>query len=283
MSLKSIECVVRELQLTVVSLVNKVELLECKISEQSAIIIKLSSLSDEISTRKSLASAPSTRTPGTSVASRGNAAVPQRTVRRAHIQASAAITEQFSAARKRSDVRADTMIPPKNDAAPTGCPKPSSAKQMALLRDYPAGTPNSAVIVSSDSLKVTDDDQTKNEWQVVSRQRRHKQQRPVVITGTSKDSDDLQSADRLKHIQAWCFKPDTTTESLLKFLNKITEADYTVEKRNIKTDRHASFIIGMPENVYDEVTSPTAWPAGISFSEWFLFRPRSLRGSERAD
>ncbi|XP_073954845.1 uncharacterized protein [Choristoneura fumiferana] len=66
----------------------------------------------------------------------------------------------------------------------------------------------------------------------------------------------------------------------MKHLQKIEESnDYIIEKREIKTDKHAAFVIGFPESMYERLTSPTSWPPGIRFSDWFLARPRARRGS----
>lgn len=273
MSMKSIESVVRELQQTVVTLVNKVGSLECKITEQSAIIIKLSGSS----TRNSYAANAPSQTPSTAATT----ADATRPVRTARVHAAAAIAKLSSAATKRRNGRADTAVTPKSDIATINIPdklKLTCGEENTLPKLTTADVIHSDVITATVEVTKRDDDKTESQWQVVNNRRRRKQQAPVIV-GTAVSNDEIQVAEQVRHIQAWCFKPDTTTATVLSFLKKIIDSDFTVVKREIKSERHASFLIGMPGRVFDIVTSPTAWPAGVRFTEWFLYRPRVQRGA----
>lgn len=286
MSLKSIESVVRELQQTVVTLVNKVDSLECKISEQSAIIIKLSATKDNTltaSTRKSLVASAPPPPSQTSSAAASTTTAAQRPIRTARVQASAAIAELSNAPSVRRNGRAVRAITPKSDgAAPIiSTDKLIIGKESSHRVMDASDVVRPEITVATAGPLTTTSDESGSQWQVVNNRRRRKQQAPIVV-GTAINNNDLQAAERVRHIQAWCFKPETTTGTVLGFLNKIIKSEFTVEKRDIKSERHASFLIGMPEKVYDAVTSPAAWPVGVRFTEWFQFRPRGQqRGSER--
>lgn len=117
------------------------------------------------------------------------------------------------------------------------------------------------------------------EWQQVAHKRTRKLRQLTV--GVGKEDHELQTVEKIKYIQAWSFKPGTTVENVRNFLNKIvTSDDYIVEKRNILTKRHASFIIGILESLLQRVKSPTSWPLRVMISDWFLARPRKQRGEE---
>lgn len=274
MSLKGIENIVRELQKTVSLLSNKIVSLEAKILEQTVVISKLTHTSERSPTVvKSVQKSINV----TAVADKQ-----QRVIRNARAQASVGIAELCGAPNKRRIEREIIDVPPERNVAMNI--KPISDKQTARVNDVvnkPSTSESSSTPVSSDEEMSDKEKQEKsvqngNVWRVVNRQRKFKKRSTVVI-GTAQNND-LQAAERLKHIQAWSFKPDTTKETILAFLNKIGKADYTVQKRDIKSDRHASFVIGIPENMFEKVTAPSVWPAGIRFAEWFLFRPRTSRG-----
>lgn len=82
-------------------------------------------------------------------------------------------------------------------------------------------------------------------------------------------------------MQAWSFQPDTTSEMVYKFLKKIAPCDHlSVEKRDIRTNTHACFVIGIPESLFNDFQSPSVWPPGVKFTNWFQARPR---GHARGD
>jgi hypothetical protein len=116
----------------------------------------------------------------------------------------------------------------------------------------------------------------------MSRKRKNKNRRNIVV-GEGLNSDDIKGVERLTYIQAWSFRPETTTDNVLNFLKKTDNSnDYFVEKRNINTDRHASFLIGIPETIFEKFNSPAAWPPRVRFTDWFLGRPRQERGVVRS-
>ena len=109
-------------------------------------------------------------------------------------------------------------------------------------------------------------------WTVIQKKIRPKRQ---IVVGAGVVDEQLKTTVRLKHLQAWSFAPDTTVEAVRSYLLKTaSNENITVIKRDIKTDRHASFVVGVPEILYALFNSPTAWPPGVRVSEWFLARPR---------
>ncbi|KAJ2938840.1 hypothetical protein O0L34_g18466 [Tuta absoluta] len=122
------------------------------------------------------------------------------------------------------------------------------------------------------------------EWQEVRRNKKRTKNTEVIV-GTSNVACDLQSVEKLTYISAWSFKPDTTEDQLRNYLNTVeSSSEYVVEKRTIKSNVHAAFIIGMPENLYPRLVSPTSWPQGVRIANWSRFRgvPRAERGNPKS-
>lgn len=264
MSTKTLENAIRELQKTIATLVNKVDSLEVKLDEQSKIISKLSSISDS-DKQKSLANVPpkTDKVPDAAL---------QRNVRAARRNAAAAISEMSSAtSRKCSAVRANTPNTTRDINKPSNAP-------IANLPAVIASSKSACELKSQANVGCVPDKNEQNEWQVVGRQRRNK--RPVLV-GTGSDDQELKAVEKTRSIQAWNFEPNTTSEKIVRFLNNIVISDYTVEKRKIRTDRHAAFEISMLESIYAQVTAPAVWPPGVRFSEWFPGRSRRPRGDDR--
>lgn len=131
-----------------------------------------------------------------------------------------------------------------------------------------------------DSSKPVDED---SGWTTVKAKSRPNRQRRQIVVGTGKLDDSIRAVERRRYIQAWSFKPDTTIELVLEFLNKIKHSEnYLVQKREIKTSTHASFVIGIPESLWSELTDPAVWPQGVRFADWFPARPRQQRGNMQA-
>ncbi|KAJ2941653.1 hypothetical protein O0L34_g16591 [Tuta absoluta] len=140
-------------------------------------------------------------------------------------------------------------------------------------------TPHSSNTASTMSGTDTQDKQQDDQdsWTEVNNKRKRRPGR-TVLHGAGNADVDLQTVEKLRHIQAWSFKPETTTENILTFLNKITQCnDYTVLKRDIGSARHACFVIGMPESLYALINTPSVWPPGVRLSDWFLQRSRAAR------
>lgn len=266
MSQLLLENLVRELIKTVECLSCKVAVLEAKIDEQTKTIAQLSTSPNEASTttRNLLTTAP---------VNTGNAMISQRPQRKARLNATAALTQLLRPAAKKTSATTNHHT--------GGVSGVSGDSDEITVTTTPFVQPpgiTSQQRATKPAIIPDDTEDSNNcfeaKWEVVTGRRRKNKMRKPVVVGTGKESGCLKSVVRTKYIQAWQFKADTTSDQVLAFLNMIVQADYVVEKRQIKSDRHASFIIGIPEDVYAQVTTPTAWPQGIRFANWF-FRSRS--------
>lgn len=263
---KRLETVISEWQKTLDTLVAKVSSLEARIGEQSTIITNQSQLIARLNSVTSEMSLTATRQLTPEQAAPPPAAL-QRPVRQARLNAGLALSAKKQAkktlfvSQPRVPTNSSSKLPETSRVATEDNPTSSSAVQEAAPK---------LATISSDS-----------EWKIVTHKKSRVQTKSrKIFSGAGKEDLDLQTVERLKYIQAWSFKPDTTEDNIRKFLNKINKSnEYFVQKRQIKTDRHASFIIGIPESCYDRVNTPAVWPPGVRYSDWFLVRARP---SERA-
>ncbi|KOB68750.1 Signal transduction histidine kinase regulating citrate/malate metabolism [Operophtera brumata] len=303
MSSKSLELVLNELQKTVKTLVNKVTGLESQINKQSDVIAKQSEIISDFATHTNLSTTRKSfcSTPETNLITKIE--LPKR---QAAINASAALST--GASKKRTVGKRQTAKPGPdeincakvNDAMTTGVsctvmsknklPSVSATKGAAILparnmmpiigptidnSNIKCGPESEINIVSTQP----DDDKNDNntDWRFVSTRNQRKQRK--IIEGAGADNSDLKTVEKLQFIQAWSFRPETTAENISKHLNKIhTSNDYTVQKREIKTTRHAAFVIGIPGSLFEKISQPSVWPSGVRLGEWFLVRPRAQRG-----
>lgn len=307
MTTKPLENVIRELQRTVATLVSKVDIMETKITEQNNLltirsknICHLCGRKDDSSlkvTRQSLPTArASTSAPATAPAP-AQRIQSQRPTRQAKTAAIASMTKPSSATRKRdeSNSSAGSRTNSKPDeSADRRAPEDTrlTTTPVVAAKTAPAPLMNDSPLVTDSPLstlsfgqhspqqpelgneQLDDDDKS---WKQVT-YKKNKRAKNVVV-GTGQCDDTIRTIPQLKYIQAWSFEPDTTPENILKFLNKIEKTnDYFVQRREINSNRHASFIIGIPVRLFEHLTSPAVWPAGVKFSNWFLVRPRRDAG-----
>ncbi|KOB77250.1 putative membrane protein [Operophtera brumata] len=279
MAQKLLESAVRELHKLVSGLSDKVESLESKVSEQSALIVDQIDIIKSLKTK--LEGSISTQmlpTPAHAL-TQPNSAKP---IRQSRLVASSKITQSgTTVATKKMTAKNDKVrlttagaVTPKCDKAkegePTGLPITTDVCGLASRV-----TTNPVAARTNDTHTYDEGD-----WKQVSRKRRPATQRRI-LTGSGQTANELQTAERLKYIQAWSFKPETTVELVRNHINKIAACEkYVVEKRDIRTDQHAAFVIGFPETYYDVLCTADAWPLGIKISDWFRLAPRhSERGS----
>lgn len=286
MSSKSLETVLRELQKSMQILVNKVRDLETQIIKQNDVIAKLSEYKTQskiTTTRKSLCGALETGSTGTTTTT-------ERPKRQAAVNASAALSAGASKKRmvgKRPDEPTtgkkitescvnETTTSTTSEASCSTMTKPptvSSTKGAATLLASNL-VPNIIPMTYESNVQLIDESNDFNDWREVSTKKRRRNQRKVV-EGAGSENNELKTVEKLQFIQAWSFRPETTTENITNHLNMIHKSnDYTVKKRDIKTTRHAAFVIGIPESLFDTISQPSVWPAGVRFAEWFLMRPR---------
>lgn len=296
MAQKALDIAVRELQKAVTTLSDKVTSLESKISDQMTIISTQTQVINHLKSAvegrhetKQQLSGPTTpcdKPPAAEIAL-------QRPVRQARLRATAALTttSNYAGATKKP-----ASIAEKPQASPTN-EQPTTPE---VTRQEPKATSNvsNVTVLTSAYCRATKlatstiPNGRKNEpaalgsqseWKTVSHKRTPK--RRTVIAGIGKIDAELQTVEKLKYIQVWSFRPETTTKDILKYLNKIIPNDeYEVEKRQIQCDRFSSFVIGMPESLHERVSAPTSWPQGVRISEWFLTKPRQQwRGKNNTD
>ncbi|KAG7303095.1 hypothetical protein JYU34_013124 [Plutella xylostella] len=276
---KTVESVIRELQKTLESLVIKVSALELKIGEQSAIIASQSSLISRISPPSPAVATPTRETTTPKVTpqpapARNAQAALQRPVRQARLAATAAISGGKSAA---------TTVGVKQVQ-----PRASLGERSAAAAAVAEARTSSAVATKGESVPLittiehTHGDSKESEWTIVGKSKRPRNARShnIVIEGVGKQTYGIKTVKKLKYIQAWMFAPTTTTDLIIDFLKKVipsltTHEEFHVEKRVIDTDRHSSFIIGIREDKFDELKTPTLWPPGVKYSDWFLLVSRS--------
>lgn len=305
MSSKSLEIVLNELQKTVQALVNKVTDLESQINKQNDVIAKQSEIISDFKTHKNITTTRKSfcSTPETNLVT--TIELPRR---QAAINASAALSTGASkkstvGKRQTAEPRANEIIRAKeNDALMTGASSSSScttmsknklasvratkgasilpaATNMMPINSHTIDDCNKKCVPESDINNVNtqldcDNNNDNTHWRIVSTRNQRKQRK--IIEGAGEKNLELKTVEKLQFIQAWSFAPETTTANISKHLNSIHSSnEYTVQKREIKTTRHAAFVIGIPESLFEKISKPSVWPSGVRFAEWFLVRPRA--------
>lgn len=305
MAQKALENAVRDLNRSVCELAIKVTELECKITEQNAIItvqtdtiskLKLAFAGTSTSTSRIKEVPKTTTTSPTTVqlqATQVTTQALQRPVRQARLNAAQKVA--LSAAGKSrpsidspllsqpDNTRLDTksnIASPSNTASNARTTSARPAQTGESMKTTDCTTKTTEICVATKQTIATDGSdkiQHSADWTFVPYKR---QTKTKVVTGERKDATELQTVERLKHIQAWSFSPETTEQNILSYLNKLLPCkDYTVVKRQLKTNKHSAFVIGFPESLYDRMCSPSSWPQNVKLSDWFLRRPRSPRGN----
>ncbi|KAJ8718246.1 hypothetical protein PYW08_002483 [Mythimna loreyi] len=291
MAQKALETCVRDMQKMLSILAEKVTALECKIDDQSAIIVKQTGLINE------LISASEGKPPNcASTSAQAHQAV-QRPLRQARLNkiSNTATRPSKAAGQGTAVLKSSSASKAKlsNEDTPKS-PEPNRVDVDILtnhgspIDDLPslvinggeAMKPKVTAITAAGSNQVFDkrsgNTENEDQWKIVNRRRKSRK----VVTGTGKTDDELLTVERTRYIQAWSFRPETTEQSVLNYLNKIQQCEeYYVEKRDIKSDKHAVFVIGFPESLYERFSSPTAWHPRVKVSDWFRVRPRGERGS----
>lgn len=292
MAQKALEGVVRELHKVVSELATKISALECKIDEQTTIIVKqeeslkLLTLTIE-GTPKSV--------PPIQLDTLGGQEMPaipattQRPIRQVRVNSSAKAQSAHAATAKKSAAakpRIDGNVGDSNNLLMTSTVTTASAKPSlptkATLSSLERRATNSAetrpVNTGENRHEIIVSDEG---WQPARKARSSKRR---VVTGSGQKDEQLKTVEKLKYLQAWSFKPETTEQNVLTYLNKLQVSEhYIVEKRVINTTRHAAFVIAFPESLNDTINTPAAWPAGVKWSDWFPRRPRGQRGDTSSE
>lgn len=282
MTLKDLESTILNLVKVVTNLGDKVSSMDSRIVEQNSIIQKQAK---EISLLRSEIAGTSTKVPSTRKSSdptNGASAAPpasetKRPIRQTRTNAAktAAVKTKHTTSTAEAAKTPEVSRSSYNPTQTTSNVKPNDGES-PLQGEVPLSATQCGLSAKPDK--------DNSEWQVMKRKRHAYKQRPI-FTGSGKCNNALQTVEQLKYMQAWSFKPDTTEQSIMTHINKIEKCEeYFVEKRNIQTNRHAAFVIGVPLSLYEQIYSPTVWPPGVRLSEWTYFRvsPRE-RGASAAE
>lgn len=281
MAQKATETAIRELQKLIQVLTDKVTSLVSTVNDQNAVILKQSEAINQLRVQvegKQTLEASTSLHDGAASAQAQPAT--QRLVRQARLTAAAKLMTKSAAAaaknltggkNRQSIGDNNTKRDEVRECLPTSIPATAAA----------TGPVCRVTKIAPDTVRinqVTDNtDEDDSIWQKVGRKRQTKPRR--VLTGSGKTDDVLQTVEQIKYIQVWSFKPETTEDNVKNHLIKLAKCDnYLVEKRVIKTDKHAAFVIGFPQSLYDVLSSPQSWPQGVKLSDWFRWTPRRAEG-----
>lgn len=126
-------------------------------------------------------------------------------------------------------------------------------------------------------------DTINDSWQTVTnRRRRPTQLKRTVIKGSGSIDSDLQTVERVRKIHACFFKPETTPEMILAYMNKKSMcAEYHVEKLKLTHNYYSSFTVTVPNSQFELFMSAENWPARTEISEWFRRSNRRAGGAPR--
>lgn len=116
--------------------------------------------------------------------------------------------------------------------------------------------------------------ENEDNWTVVKKKQKRRQSKEIV-RGQNTSVTHIQAIERMKHLHVWRLHPETTIESLSTYVKAVCGSEVTakIEKVNHKTERgYASFIVGVPEKFYNQLSQPSVWPVNVELSEWIWFR-----------
>ncbi|CAG9791872.1 unnamed protein product [Diatraea saccharalis] len=141
--------------------------------------------------------------------------------------------------------------------------------------------PENVQILNKDSSKITENkskEVNRNDW-IEVKKRKYKYSKNEVKKGDNTRMCEIQGMEKKKFIHVWRLEKNTTIENMENHLQKICgEVSFKNEKLKPKTERdYSSFMIGVPESMYDKVCRPDVWPLNVEFSEWVWFRKTNAK------
>lgn len=145
-------------------------------------------------------------------------------------------------------------------------------KNAAIHRTDTMSSTSKEVIRVSENIENLNEDLGK--WKTVER-KKGKFTAKEIKKGGSTSILDIQATERKKHLHVWRLKKETSVECLEAYVKNVCgpEIPVKVEKIRQKTERdYASFIIGVPESIFESLCQPNIWPINAEFSEWVWFR-----------
>lgn len=118
-------------------------------------------------------------------------------------------------------------------------------------------------------------DFSSEEWKVVNNKKKAKK---VVDNAIKKGGNAqiaaIQAIQRKKYLHVWSLHPDTSEKAICEHVVGICGTDdIKVEKIIPKSKRdYASFMIGVPESLFEKVNNVDSWPLNARFNQWVWFR-----------
>lgn len=103
-----------------------------------------------------------------------------------------------------------------------------------------------------------------------------------VRVGNNNTIMTIQGTERKRHVHVWRLHPETTVEAMTDYVSSVCgpNVPIKVEKIKHKTERdYSSFIIGVPEKMFEKLNQPEVWPINAQFSEWIWFRNSRTKGA----
>lgn len=116
-------------------------------------------------------------------------------------------------------------------------------------------------------------------WETVNRTKR-KYPRKEVKQGGCKQSLEIEGTEQKKSLHVWRVKKGTTVESMVEFVKKICgkNAEIKVDGIKHKQERnYESFIITVPESLYEKLSEDGNWAVNIKYCEWDWFFRRDTQ------
>ncbi|CAG4962373.1 unnamed protein product [Colias eurytheme] len=127
----------------------------------------------------------------------------------------------------------------------------------------------------------------KDDWKTVQKKPKNKsnqKQLNNVRMGRNAECLTLKGMERKKYLHVWRLQPETTVEAVTTYVESICGSDAGIKTEKIihKTQRdYASFIIGLPESLFNKLNQPEIWPMNAQFSEWTWFRKSTKKSATK--
>lgn len=107
---------------------------------------------------------------------------------------------------------------------------------------------------------------------------KHSRNSSMITRGTAAPgSTQIQASERWKYLHLYYVRVGTTVEQVLDHLKSIHDGLYTVESLKARGN-YASFKLGVPAKLVDQIMSPQNWTEDICIKPWkHNFRPRTRK------
>lgn len=119
------------------------------------------------------------------------------------------------------------------------------------------------------------EDSNKQGWTVQNKKGNRRLSGNDIRKGQNTSLTALKGAERKKYLHVWRLHPDTTLDAVTNHIKDVCGSDVVtkIERIKHKTERdYASFIVGVPEQMFTKLNQSEVWPLNAEFSEWIWFR-----------